>query len=90
MGFLFRQGKVGVKKFYKNQNDLVNAWKEDEKVLTNAVDQAAITEEEQRVKIWDTRLTTITILSNVVLIIAKTTAVLLSDSLSVVASLVDR
>ncbi|KHJ82942.1 cation efflux family protein, partial [Oesophagostomum dentatum] len=40
-------------------------------------------------QVWDTRLATITIICNVALIIAKTTAVVLSDSLSVVASLVD-
>ncbi|KIH66000.1 cation efflux family protein [Ancylostoma duodenale] len=84
------RAKVGVRKFYEKQNDLLEAWKEDEKVLTTTVDQAAQAEKDQRVKVWDTRLATITIILNVFLIIAKTTAAILSDSLSVVASVVDR
>ncbi|KAL6729331.1 hypothetical protein Aduo_000398 [Ancylostoma duodenale] len=83
------RAKVGVRKFYEKQNDLLEAWKEDEKVLTTTVDQAAQAEKDQRVKVWDTRLATITIILNVFLIIAKTTAAILSDSLSVVASVVD-
>ncbi|EPB69233.1 cation efflux family protein [Ancylostoma ceylanicum] len=83
------RAKVGVRKFYEKQNDLVEAWKEDEKVLTTTVDHAAQAEKDQRVKVWDTRLATITIILNVFLIAAKTTAAILSDSLSVVASVVD-
>ncbi|RCN48565.1 cation efflux family protein [Ancylostoma caninum] len=83
------RSKVGVRKFYEKQNDLLEAWKEDEKVLTSSVDHAAEAAKDQRVKVWDTRLATITIILNVFLIIAKTTAAILSDSLSVVASVVD-
>lgn len=43
--------KVGVRKFYEKQNDLVEAWKEDEKVLTTSVDQIAQAAKEQRVKV---------------------------------------
>ncbi|PIO69060.1 hypothetical protein TELCIR_09136, partial [Teladorsagia circumcincta] len=39
--------------------------------------------------VWDTRLTIITIVLNVALIFAKVTAAVLSDSLSIIASVVD-
>ncbi|KAK6012463.1 cation efflux family protein, partial [Ostertagia ostertagi] len=39
--------------------------------------------------VWDTRLTVITIVLNVALIFAKITAAILSDSLSIIASVVD-
>lgn len=83
--------KVGVKRFYENQNDLVEAWKEDEKCLHKAgsIDQDAVAEKDRRTKIWDTRLTTVVIVTDVLLILAKTTAAFLSDSLSIVASVVD-
>ncbi|CAJ0592443.1 unnamed protein product [Cylicocyclus nassatus] len=81
--------RVGIQKFYENQNELVKAWKDDEKVLNTAVDHEAKAKKDQRTKVWDTRLATITIVLNVALIIAKTTAAILSDSLSVIASVVD-
>ncbi|WKX89676.1 hypothetical protein Q1695_008931 [Nippostrongylus brasiliensis] len=85
------RAKVQVKKFYENQNDLIDAWKEDEKQLhrSSSIDQAQQAEKEQSVKVWDTRLTIITIILNVALIGAKTTAAVLSDSLAIVASVVD-
>ncbi|CAJ0592421.1 unnamed protein product [Cylicocyclus nassatus] len=80
--------RKAVKRFYENQKNLVEALKEDEKILNAAVDPIII-QKETKNKIWDTRLSSFAVLVNVALMIAKTTAVLLSDSLSVVASLVD-
>ncbi|KAK6060822.1 hypothetical protein COOONC_01515 [Cooperia oncophora] len=86
-----KRSQVAVEKFYEKQKDLVEAWKEDEKHLHNAssIDQVAAAESEQRTKVWDSRLTIITIILNVMLIGAKTTAAVLSDSLAIVASVVD-
>ncbi|KAK5976970.1 Cation efflux family protein, partial [Trichostrongylus colubriformis] len=89
--YLCGQRKIGVEKFYERQKDLVEAWREDEKHLHRATsdNQLAQAESDKRSKVWDTRLTIITIVLNVALIGAKTTAAVLSDSLSIVASVVD-
>nr|CDJ82521.1 Cation efflux protein domain containing protein [Haemonchus contortus] len=87
-----KRSKVNVEKFYENQKELIEAWKEDERHLHHSVsvdDQVAQAASEQRTKVWDTRLTIITIVLNVALIGAKTTAAVLSDSLAIVASVVD-
>ncbi|PAV74881.1 hypothetical protein WR25_04028 [Diploscapter pachys] len=77
-----------LKKFYARQQDLVDSWKADEEMLKVEM-EARDHEGEQNVKKWDTRIASIVLCINVVLIIGKIAAAILSHSLSVIASVVD-
>ncbi|VDK61265.1 unnamed protein product [Cylicostephanus goldi] len=43
--------QVGIQKFYENQKELVEAWKEDEKILNTVVDHEAKAKKDQRTKV---------------------------------------
>ncbi|KAK6728240.1 hypothetical protein RB195_005714 [Necator americanus] len=79
--------KVNLQKFYKDQTDLVEAWNEGKKMITNLIDQAV---QEEKERVWVTRLVIIAIILNFVMFAGKMAAATISHSLSVTASLVDR
>ncbi|CAI5454826.1 unnamed protein product [Caenorhabditis angaria] len=82
--------KRRLSKFYKEQNALLEGHKEDLKNLNEEdVDKMEKDAQEAKEKVWDSRITTITIALNVVLIIAKSIAAWFSGSLAVLASVVD-
>lgn len=82
------QKRRQVSKFYRDQNALLDAHKEDMITLTEE-ESNAIAEQEKKTAVWDTRITTLTIVLNVALIIAKSIVAYLSGSLAILASVVD-
>lgn len=77
-----------VSQFYENQNALLEAHKEDMQTLTEEESDKAA-EKEKRDLVWDSRITTLTIILNVSLIIAKSIVAYFSGSLAILASVVD-
>uniref|UniRef100_A0A1I7TWC6 ZT_dimer domain-containing protein n=1 Tax=Caenorhabditis tropicalis TaxID=1561998 RepID=A0A1I7TWC6_9PELO len=77
-----------VSKFYRNQNALLEAHKEDMQTLTDEESNEAA-EQERKTQVWDSRITTMTIALNVALIIAKSIVAWVSGSLAILASVVD-
>ncbi|CAL2050554.1 hypothetical protein CAEBREN_01519 [Caenorhabditis brenneri] len=82
------QKKRRISKFYRTQNALLEAHEEDMKTMTEE-EENAIAEQEKKTQVWDTRITTLTIVLNVALIIAKSIVAYLSGSLAILASVVD-
>lgn len=77
--------------FYKRQNRLIDSTLADEDCLKEHDEDSRKEEEKKknREKVWDTRLSIVTILINIVMIIAKLIVAYLSHSLAVLASMVD-
>ncbi|CAI2357451.1 unnamed protein product [Caenorhabditis sp. 36 PRJEB53466] len=82
------QRKRRLSKFYKDQNSLLEAHKEDQQTFTDEETSAAEAQE-RRDAVWDSRITTLTIILNVALIIAKSVVAYFSGSLAILASVVD-
>ncbi|CAP34623.2 Protein CBG16727 [Caenorhabditis briggsae] len=82
------QKRRRISKFYRDQNALLEAHKEDATTMTEEECKEAA-EQEQKTAVWDTRITTMTIVLNVALIIAKSVVAYLSGSLAILASVVD-
>uniref|UniRef100_A0A0M3IQV4 ZT_dimer domain-containing protein n=1 Tax=Ascaris lumbricoides TaxID=6252 RepID=A0A0M3IQV4_ASCLU len=83
--------KNGIKEFYRYQRNLQELLKEDEELLRRGQnDQLQENAYEDRRKLkWDTWLARITLFLNIGMIIAKTMAAYLSNSLSIISSVVD-
>ncbi|CAD6189342.1 unnamed protein product [Caenorhabditis auriculariae] len=79
--------KRELKKFYKRQNEIVEGWKSDEKLLSLEGGKSNLRNDTE--KVWDTRISTVTVILNVLLIGAKIFAAIESRSLSILASVVD-
>lgn len=75
-------------KFYRTQNALLEAHKEDMQTMTDEESNDAL-EQERKTAVWDSRITTMTIALNVALIIAKSVVAYFSGSLAILASVVD-
>uniref|UniRef100_A0A8R1HTA1 ZT_dimer domain-containing protein n=1 Tax=Caenorhabditis japonica TaxID=281687 RepID=A0A8R1HTA1_CAEJA len=82
------QKRRRLSKFYQSQNALLEAHKEDQEVL-NEEEKTSALEKEKREQVWDSRITTITIVLNLALIIAKSIVAYFSGSLAILASVVD-
>ncbi|VDK51557.1 unnamed protein product [Anisakis simplex] len=83
--------KNDVQAFYRCQQTLIDLQKEDELTLNQKQDDQLQNEahQERRKLKWDTWLARITLLLNIIMIVAKTVAAYLSNSLSIISSVVD-
>uniref|UniRef100_A0A914S2C1 Cation efflux protein transmembrane domain-containing protein n=1 Tax=Parascaris equorum TaxID=6256 RepID=A0A914S2C1_PAREQ len=86
-----RRRKNGIKEFYRYQRNLQELLKEDEELLSKGQNDQLKenAHEDQRKLKWDTWLARITLLLNIGMIIAKTIAAYLSNSISIISSVVD-
>uniref|UniRef100_A0A0N5B0Y3 ZT_dimer domain-containing protein n=1 Tax=Syphacia muris TaxID=451379 RepID=A0A0N5B0Y3_9BILA len=80
-----------IHKFYKCQECLEQQHKEDEEILSKlkAVQEFVWIGRQNELQKWDKWLARITLVLNVVMIVAKTVASILSHSISIISSLVD-